>query len=82
MVFKRGEMLGCDIFVVKIVDGMPPILLNFMPLGSVILELLPCLLTMIIVICQGRLLVPQLALEPLREGEQALNPKAVRIFLK
>ena len=66
MVFKRGEMIGCAISIVNSVYGMPPILLDFMPLGSVILEKFPCLLTMIIGNCQGRLLVSQLALEPLR----------------
>ena len=82
MVFKRGAMLGCDIFVVKSVDGIPPIIMDFMLLGSVILELLPCLLTINIGSCQGILLVPKLDLEPLREAEQALNPNAVRLFLK
>ena len=62
MVFKRGEMIGCDIAIVRSVNGMSPIILDFMPLGSVILELLPCLLTMIIENCQGRLLVSQLTL--------------------
>ena len=49
-------MLGCDISVFKSVYVMLPILLDFMRLGSVILALLPCLLTIIIGICQGRLL--------------------------
>ena len=60
MVFKKGEMLGCAIAIVRSVDGIPPIILDFTPLGSVILALLPCLLTMIIGNCQWRLLVFQL----------------------
>ena len=32
MLFKRGAMFGCAISVVNSVDGMPPILLDFMPL--------------------------------------------------
>ena len=82
MVFKRREMLGCDISVVRSVDGMPSILLDFKLLVSIILSLLPCLLTMFIGNCQGILLVLQLALEPLMEAEWALNPIAVRLFLK
>ena len=66
MVFKRGAILGCYIAAVENVDGMPPILLYFIPLGSVILEILPCLMTMIIGNYRGRLLVLQLSLEPLR----------------
>ena len=66
MVFKRGAIIGCDIAVVRSVDVMKPILLDFIPLGSVILALLPYLLTMIIGKSQGRLFVSQLALEPLR----------------
>ena len=75
-------MLGCDISVVRSVDGMKPIIMYFMPLGSVILEFFPCLLTMIIGNCQGRLLVSQLALDPPREAKWALKPNAVRIFPK
>ena len=41
MVFKRREMLGCDIAVIKSVYGILPILLYFMLLGSVILALFP-----------------------------------------
>ena len=41
MVFKRGAILGCAIAAIRSVDEIPPILLDFMPLGSVILELLP-----------------------------------------
>ena len=41
MVFKREEMLGCAIVVVISVYGMPPIPMDFMPLGSVILAHLP-----------------------------------------
>ena len=51
-----------SIAVVRSVDGMPHILMDFMPLGRVVLALFPYLLTMIIVKCQGRLLVSQLAL--------------------
>ena len=82
MVFKIWAMIGCAIFVVKGVDGMPPILLDFMPLGSVILAPLPCLMTMIIGICHRRLLVFQLELKPLREAERALNPNGVCLFMK
>ena len=64
-VFKIRAMLGYAITVVRIVDVMTPILLDFMLLGSVILSLLPCLMNIIIGNCQGRLLVSQLALEPL-----------------
>ena len=66
IVFKIGAMIVCDISVVRSVDGITPILLDFMPLGTVILAILPFLLTMIIGNCQVRLLVLQLALEPLR----------------
>ena len=69
MVFKRGSMFGCAIYVVMSVDGMTPILLDFMPLESLILSLLICLLTMIIGNCQGNVFVSQLSLEPLREAE-------------
>ena len=82
MVFKRGEMIGCDISFVRSVDGMPPIIMYLMPLGSVILEILTCLLTMVIGICQVRLLVLKLEMEPLKEVERAINPNAVLIFLK
>ena len=82
MVFKRGAMIGCAISVVRSVDGMRTILLYFMPLGSVILALLPCLLTMIIGNFQGILLVLQLELEKLREADWALKPNTVRIFMK
>ena len=41
-------MLGCAIDVIRSVDGMKPILMDFMLLGSVILALFPCLLTIII----------------------------------
>ena len=55
MVFKILSMTGCSISVVNMLDGMSPILLDFMPLGSMILELFPCLLYMIIGSYQGRL---------------------------
>ena len=82
MVFKRGSMIGCAIFVVKSVDIMPPILLDFMLLVSVVLAPLPCLMTMIIGIFHRRLLVFHMALDPLREAERALNPNGIHIFLK
>ena len=82
MVFKIGAMLACDISVIRSVDGIPPMILDYMPLGSVILALLPCLMTVIIGNCQGILLVSQLALEYLQEAERALKPNAVWIFLK
>ena len=47
MVFKIGEMLGCAIAVARSVDVISPILLDFIPLGSVILAFLPYLMTMI-----------------------------------
>ena len=62
MVFKRGSVIGCAISVVRSVDEMTLILLDFMLLGSVILALFPCLITMIIGNCQGKLLMLQLAL--------------------
>ena len=40
MVFKRGEMIGCAIDAARSVNGMPPIIMDFMLLGCVILELL------------------------------------------
>ena len=82
MVFKIGAILVCNISFVRTVDGMPPILLDFIPLGSVILSIFPCLLTMIIGNCQGRLFVSKLALEPIWEVEWEINPNAVWIFLK
>ena len=82
MVFKRGAMLGYDIAVIKSVDVILPTIMDFMLPGSVILALSPCQLTMTIGSCQGRLLVLQLALEPLRETEWAFQPKYVRLFLK
>ena len=39
-VFKRGEMIGTDIDVVKILDGIIPTLLDFPLLGCAILALL------------------------------------------
>ena len=65
-------MIGCAIAAVKSVDGIPPTLLYFMLLGSVILILLTCQMTITIVICEGILLVLQLALEPTRETEQEI----------
>ena len=82
MMSKRGAMLVCDIAVVRSVDGMTPILMYFMPLGSMILSLFPFLLTMIIVNFQGRLLVLQLALDPMRELDWELKPNAVWLFLE
>ena len=82
MLFKRVDILGCAIVVVKSVEGILPTLMNFMLLGSEILELLTCHLTMTILICQGRLLVLQLALDPLKEAEQEFQPNAVWLFLK
>ena len=64
-------MIGCAISVIKSVDVIIPTLLDFMLLGSVILELLPCQMTMKFGSYQGRLLVLQIALEPLREAERA-----------
>ena len=57
MVFKKGAMIVYDISVVRSVDVMTPILLDLMPLGSVILALFPCLLNMMIGNCQVILLV-------------------------
>ena len=72
MVFKRGEMIGCSIASVKIVDGILPTLLDFMLLGSVILVLLTCQMNMTIGSYQGILIMLQLELEPTREAEQTL----------
>ena len=69
MVFERGAMLGCAIAIVNSVDGITPISLDFMLLGSVILEISPCQMTMTIGSCQGSLLVLQLTLRPLKEVE-------------
>ena len=81
-VFKRGAMLGCAIAVVNILDGIIPTPLDFMLLGSVILKLLPCHMTVPIGICQGRLLMLQLALEHMSEAEQEFQPNAIWIYLK
>ena len=61
-VFKREAMLGCDIVVVKCVDEILPTPIDFMLIGSVILEIFPFQMTMTIVICQVRLLLLQLKL--------------------
>ena len=82
IVFKRGSIIGFAIAAVSSVDGMTAIILDFMPLGSVILALLPCLMTMIIGNFHGRLLVSQLALEPLRRSEWSLKTNIVWLFLK
>ena len=82
MVFKRGAMIGCDIAVINSVDEILPTPLDFMLLGSVILSILPCRMTMTIGSCQGRLLVLQLALENLREVEREPHTNAIRLFLK
>ena len=68
MVFRRGKTVGCAIAVVNSVDGILPKFLDFMLLGSVILELLSFQLTMNIGICQVRLLVLQPSLEPMRDS--------------
>ena len=57
MVFKIGAILGCDIAVVKSVDGILPTIMDFMLLGIMILSILPCQLTTTIGIFQGRLQV-------------------------
>ena len=54
---QKGAMMVCDIAVVTSVDVMTPILLDLMPLGSVILALFPCLLNMMIGNCQVILMV-------------------------
>ena len=82
MVLKRGAIPGYDIAAVRSMDGMTPIILDFMQLVRVILALLPCLMTTVIGNRQGRILVCQLALETLREMDWSLNPNDVRIFLK
>ena len=51
MVFKRGAILGCSIFVDKSVDGILPTIMDFMLLGIVILSLLSCHITMTIGSC-------------------------------
>ena len=75
-------MLGCDIVVVKCVDEILPTPIDFMLIGSVILELLPFQMTMTIGICEVILLVLQLKLEDLREAEQAPHTNTVITFLK
>ena len=65
-------MLGCAIAVVNSVDIILPTLLDFIPLGSVILVLLTFHMTMTIGSCQGILIVLQLELEPKREAERTL----------
>ena len=74
-------MIGCAIAVINSLDGIIPTLLDFMLVGSVILSLFPCQLTMITGSCKGRLLVLQLLLEPLREAERKSHPNAVWLFL-
>ena len=41
MVFKIWAMFGCAIVVVRSVDGITTIIMDFMPIGSVILALFP-----------------------------------------
>ena len=82
MAFKRGAMLGCAISAVKSVDLILTTIMDFMMLGSVILALFPCHLTMNIGSCQGRLLVLKLELDPLREPYRAFQTNTVWIFLK
>ena len=82
IVFKRGSIIECSISVVKSVDEILPTPLDFMLLGSVILAIFPCHLTMTSESCQGRLLVLQLALENLREVEREPHTNAIRLFLK
>ena len=81
MVLKRGAILGYDIAAVRTMDGMTPIILDFMLLGRMILALLTCLMTKINVNCQGRLLASKLALEPPKKAERALKPNAIWLFL-
>ena len=82
MVFKRGEMIGCDIAVINSEDEILRTPLDFMLIGSVILSLLPCRMTMNIGSCQGRLLLLQPALETMREVEQEPHTNAVWLFMK
>ena len=82
MVSKRGEMIGCAIAVVSSVDGITLILMDFIPLGSVVLAIFLCLLTIIIGNCQGRRLVSQLALGSTRKADRELSPNSVWLFLK
>ena len=64
-------MIGCAIAIIRSVYVILPTLLYFMLLVRVILALLPCQLTMTIGSCQGRIMVSQLALDPLRGADQA-----------
>ena len=48
IVFKRGSMIGCDIFVFNILDVILTTLTYFMLLGSVILAFFPFQMTMTI----------------------------------
>ena len=75
-------MLGCDIDVVKSVDGILPTPMDFILIVSMILARLPLHLTMTTGSCQGRLMVLQLELEPLLESGQAPLTNVVRFFLK
>ena len=75
-------MPGCVIAVLKSVDEILPTLMYFMLLGSVIMALLSCQMTMTIGSCQVILLVLQPELEILREAERAFQNSAVWIFLK
>ena len=59
MVFKRGATIRFAITVVKSLDRILPTLLDFMLIGSMILALLPCHMTMTIGICQGILMILQ-----------------------
>ena len=81
MVFKIGAMIGCAIDVINIVDGIIPPLLDFIPIGRVILESLSCQLTVTIGICQVILLAFQPELEHMREAERALQTNSVCILL-
>ena len=70
MKFKKGEMLGCAIYIVNSVDAILPKFLDFMLIVSVILAHLPCRMNITIGSCQGILLVLQPSLEPLMELER------------
>ena len=74
-------MIGYAIDVVKNVDGIIPPPMDLMLIGSVILAILTCQLTMTTGSCQGRLMVLQLGLEPLMEAYIAPQTNASRLFL-
>ena len=81
MVFKRGAIIGCAIAVIKSVNGILRTLLDFMLLGSVVLALFISQMPITIRIYQERLLMLQMALDPLREADQEFQPNTVSLSM-